>query len=200
MGLASGALTFFRLRFDEKIKISISEIQKILHDWSFESIYNNENLNNYGFVPLGYPENEVFESSEIIYNNKYVFSLRFDETKVNKKYFDIELADKKRNFKKETGKQQLTKKDIEFIKNTLLLNMSKRTLPTTTIVEIIFDIEENSLLVSSLSTKIFDALEHLFKAGFNINLYKDSLFETAKRVSGQALFVDDLTKTTPTEF
>jgi DNA recombination-dependent growth factor C len=200
MGLSSGALTFFRLRFDEKVKLSISEITNILQDWSFDEIYNDENLTNYGFVPLGFPEENDFNTSEIIYADNYIFAMRLDETKVNKKYFEIEFADKKKNFLKETGKNNLSKKDAEFIKNSLLLNMSKRTLPTTSLVEIIFKPEKNEIFVSSLSTKIFDALEHLFKAGFNISIYKDSLFETGKRTVNNPMFLDDLLKTTPTEF
>lgn len=200
MGLSSGSLTFFRLRFDEKIDVSVTELYEALNEWSFESIHNEDNLINYGFVPFGYPESFSFESSDVLFDNQYLFGLRFDETRINRKYFDIALADKKRDFLVETKKDRLSKKDIEFLKNALTLSMSKKTLPNTSLVEMIFKPENGTILVSTLSTKIFDALEHLFKAAFDIVIYKDSLFESAKRECIDPMVIDDLTKATPSDF
>lgn len=200
MGLSSGALTFFRLRFDEQIKISVTELYEALNEWSFETIMNEDNLINYGFVPFAYPENFSFESSDVLFDNQYVFGLRFDETRINKKYFDIALAGKKRAFLVEAKKDRLSKSDIEFLKNALTLSMAKKTLPMTNLIEIIFKPEVGTILLSGLSTKVFDAMEHLFKAAFDIVIYKDSLFESAKRVCADPMIIDDLTKASPSDF
>lgn len=200
MGLQSGALTFFRLRFDEKISVSVSELSEALKEWSFDEIHNADNLMNYGFVPFGFPDHTNFEIAEVLFGSTYVFGLRFDETRINKKFFDIALADKKREFLVEAKKDRLSKSDIEFLKNSLTLSMAKKTLPMTNLLEIVFKPETGTVLVSGISTKLFDALEHLFKAAFDIVVYRDTLLETAKRVCIDPMVIDDLNKTTPSDF
>ncbi len=200
MGLNSGSLTFFRLRFEEKINPSVSEVSTLLEEWSFDKIYNEDNLTNYGFVPLGYPENINFTSSEICFEQIYIFAMRMDEKKLNKKFFEIELSEKKKEFMMQSGKNKLSKSDLEFIKNGLLLTMSKQTLPTTSILEIIFKPEQKVIYISGMSNKIFDAVEHLFKASFDIAIYRDNIIHTAKNVLNNLSATDELLKLTPTEF
>jgi hypothetical protein len=200
MGLETGTLTFFRLRFDEKIKLSISEITKILEEWTFDKIYNDDNLTNYGFVPLKYPEFNDFKIAEICFEQTYIFAMRMDEKKLNKQFFNIELSNKKKEFLIQSNKNNISKSDIEFIKNSLLLTMSKKTLPVTSIIEIIFKPEKNIILVSKISNKIFDALEHLFKAAFDIVIYRDSIINTAKSQQIVPEDIDALLKTNATQF
>ena len=200
MGLNSGSLTFFRLKFDEKIRPSVSEVADLLQEWSFDKIYNDDNMINYGFVPLGYPENNNFASSEICFEQTYMFAMRFDEKRLNKKFFEIELAEKKKEFILQSGKNKLTKSDMDFIKNGLLLTMSKQTLPVTSILEIIFKPEKNVIYISGISNKIFDAVEHLFKGSFDIIVYRDSIVNTAKSVLQNPGDVDELINVSPTSF
>lgn len=200
MGLSSGSLTFFRLYFNETIKFSITELREILDRYSFSSLYEDEKPLNYGFVPFDYPKNEDFNSGEVLFGENYVFCLRLDEKKISRKYFDIEFVKLKNQFMAENNKQNLTKTDMEFLKNTLSNKLFKNTTPSTSLTEIIFKAEHKSLFVTNISTKIFSAFEHVFKLAFDIVLYKDSLIETVRKNSKDSALVDNIARLTPYNF
>lgn len=200
MGLYSGSLTFFRLFYDEDVTFSLNEIVEHLREYSFDRFYDSSRPINYGFVPLNYPEYTDFLSAEVLFDNDYVFSVRIDEKKLNKKYFDIKFQEMKKEFLEQNKKDFLSKSDKDFIKNALTNKMFAETLPTTSLVEIIWKTDKNQIFVSNIASKSFEAVVHLFRAAFEINLYRDSLFESAKRNLTEVYKIDELKNVTPANF
>ncbi len=200
MGLYSGSLTFFRLFYDENITYSLSEISENLLEYSFDRFYDSSRPVNYGFVPLNYPDYADFTSSEILFDNAYVFSVRIDEKKINKKYFDIKFQEMKKEFLEQNKKDFLSKSDKEFIKNALTNKMFAETLPNTSLVEIIWEMDERQVFVSNIASKSFEAVVHLFRVAFDLNLYRDSLIESARKNISEHYKIDDLKNVTPANF
>ncbi|MBZ4672382.1 MAG: hypothetical protein JG762_612 [Deferribacteraceae bacterium] len=200
MGLISGSLTFFRLHFQEALKLSNREIQSALEQYSFNNLFEEEKFVNYGFVPFDFPVQTDFLTAETDFDGLSVFGVRIDEKKVNKKYFDIEFERMKNAFMQENGKTYLTKTDKEFIKNALNTKLLKNSLPSTSIVEVILNQDEKCIYVSALNTKVMDILEHLFRLAFEIAVYRESMVENVRKKTGNAKLIDDMLKLTPYNF
>lgn len=199
MGIISGSLTFFRLRFNENLKFDDEEIRNALKTYEFDKLYEDEKFINYGFVPFTFPADSDFSISDIKFGSYFLFSIRIDEKKINKKYFDIEFEKMKRDYLKENNKTALTKSDRDFIKNALNAKLLKKALPASQIVEVLFSFEKKSIYLSALNTKVMDTSEHLFRLAFDISIYKDSFLKIL-RVSGLSKLADNVLKLTPYDF
>lgn len=200
MGLANGSLTFFRLFYNEKVEYSLAEITEFLKEYSFDRFHDSSKPLNYGFVPLGYPEVSDFGSAELLFDNTFIFSVRIDEKKISRKFFDIKFEEMKSDFLKQNNKEHLSKSDRDFIKNALTNKMHSQAYPTTSLVEVIWETDSKEVFISSLTNKTFESVVHLFRAAFEINLFRDSLMETVKRKIDDPHKVDDLINVSPTGF
>lgn len=200
MGLESGSLTFFRLFFSEDADYSVTDVIELLKEYSFERFYDSSKPLNYGFVPVGYPEVPDFESGDVLFDNTFIFAVRIDEKKFSRKFFEIKFEEMKADFLKQNQKEYLSKSDKEFIKNALTNKMHSETYPSTSLVEVVFETQNKEVFISSLTSKTFEAVVHLFRAAFNINLFRDSLLETVKKKVDDPSKVDDLKNVSPTDF
>lgn len=200
MGLISGSLTFFRLHFQESIKLSNQEIKLALDRYSFNNLFEEEKFVNYGFVPFDFPAQTDFLTADTDFDGLTVFGVRIDEKKINKKYYDIEFERMKSAFLLENGKTYPTKTDKEFLKNALNTKLLKSSLPTTSIVEIILNQDEKCIFVSALNSKIMDILEHLFRLAFEIAIYRESMIENIRKKTNNAKLIDNMLMLTPYNF
>lgn len=200
MGLVSGSLTFFRLYFKENINFSAGEVAEILKEYSFERLYDDEKLVNYGFVPFNFPAVSSFDVAEVNFEGIDIFAVRMDEKKINKKYFDIEFENMKRKFQEENSKNFLTKMDKEFIKNALNTKLLKGTLPSTSLIEVILDQKQKCIYSSILSAKVMDILENLFRIAFDIAIYRENIVENVRKKTMDAKLVDSLMTLSPYNF
>ncbi|KAA0258685.1 hypothetical protein FHQ18_05880 [Deferribacter autotrophicus] len=198
MGLLKGNLTFFKLKYEGNFPSLLTEVIDKLNNFSFDKIYDDLKYINYGFIPFDYPEFESFENAEITFGEYYIFSLRIDEKKVNNNFFLIEFEKAKKQLKHESGKEKLNKSDIEFLKSAVTKKILKDTPPATNLVEVIVDVNNSSIFVSKLNGKILDAITHLFKVAFDLNVYRETLIETIKSKIDDLTIVDDLINSLPT--
>lgn len=182
MGFLSGSMNLFRVYFNEPFVYNTLEMTDILEQYSFANMYSDEKTINYGFVPFEYPEKESFQNSSLLYGEHIIFAMRYDEKRINAKYFNLEFISMKKRFMEENRKEYLSKIDIEFLKNTLTNKLSKSAVPSSTIVEILFLPEKREIFLSNQNTKIFEALAHLFRSAFDISIYQETLIELSKRV------------------
>lgn len=182
MGILSGSMNLFRVYFNDPFSFNTLELSDILEEYSFDALYSDEKNVNYGFVPFEYPEKESFQDSSLLYGENILFGMRYDEKKINAKYFNLEFVALKKKFMEENRKEFLSKMDVEFIKNTLTNRLTKSAVPNSTIVEILLVPENKEAFISVQSTKIFEALSHLFKSAFDISIYQETFVELAKRV------------------
>jgi len=182
MGFLSGSMNLFRVYFNEPFVYNTLEMTDILEQYSFANMYSDEKTIDYGFVPFEYPEKESFQNSSLLYGEHIIFAMRYDEKRINAKYFNLEFISMKKRFMEENRKEYLSKIDIEFLKNTLTNKLSKSAVPSSTIVEILFLPEEREIFLSNQNTKIFEALAHLFRSAFDISIYQETLIELSKRV------------------
>lgn len=199
MGLLSGSLTFFRLRFKENLNFSLEETRNALKSYEFDKLYEEDKFINYGFVPFAFPIETDFDLTDIYFGSYFVFSIRIDEKKINSKYFDIEFEKMKRNYLRENNKTALTKSDKDFIKNALNAKLLKKALPATQIVEVLLSFEKKTVFLSALNTRIMDTSEHLFRLAFDISVYRDNFLETL-RVAKESHLIDNVLKLTPYDF
>jgi hypothetical protein len=182
MGFLSGSMNLFRVYFNEPFVYNTLEMTDILDQYSFANMYSDEKTINYGFVPFEYPEKESFQNSSLLYGEHIIFAMRYDEKRINAKYFNLEFISMKKRFMEENRKEYQSKIDIEFLKNTLTNKLSKSAVPSSTIVEILFLPEKREIFLSNQNTKIFEALAHLFRSAFDISIYQETLIELSKRV------------------
>lgn len=182
MGIVSGSMNLFRFYFNENFAFNTLEMSDILEKFSFDAFYDDGKNINYGFVPFEYPEKFSFLDSSIIYGEHILFAMRYDEKKINNKYYNTELSNMKRKFLEENRKDFLSKMDLEFLKNTLTNRLLKMAVPNTSVIEIIFLPEKKEIYLSMISSKIVEALAHLFRSAFDINIYQENLVEFSKRL------------------
>ncbi|MCX8083841.1 MAG: hypothetical protein N3C60_02870 [Calditerrivibrio sp.] len=196
MGLISGSINLFRVYFNDPFRFNTLEISDILDQYSFDQLFSEEKTINYGFIPFEYPDRTSFAESSVIYGEHILFSMRYDEKRINAKFFNLELNLQKKRFMEENKKEFLSKTDIEFIKNSLNRKLAKLAIPNTTIIEILLDPDKKQIIVSNLSTKIFEALSHLMKSAFDINIYQETFVELAKKVLNDPAKIDRLLQIT----
>jgi DNA recombination-dependent growth factor C len=197
MGILSGSMNLFRIYFNEEFNLNTLEMAEVLEQYSYDKLFDEFKPVNYGFVPFEYPEMDSFLDSSILYGDNILFSVRYDEKRINSKYYKTELITMKKKFLQENKKEFLSKMDVEFLKNTLTNRLVKSSIPNTSIIEILFVPEKKEIYVSNISSKIFESIVNLFRIAFDINIYQETLVELSKRLLHNPSKVDQLLTLNP---
>jgi hypothetical protein len=171
MGLCKGTLTFSRYRligalpdhfpdfFNERIRKNV-----------FQSVWRTAEEKATGWTGLDDPLDIDFQYASYAQGRYLLFSLRVDRKSVAPSLLRLRILEAERNKLSETGQKKLYREQREAIREAVRLELLGRTLPVPSFFEICWSVPENTLIFCSLSDKVFEDLQELFRDSFQLAL------------------------------
>src|SRR4030042_401463 len=99
-----------------------------------------------------------------------LFWLRVDRKSVAPSLLRLRIMEAERSKLTETGQKKLYREQREAIREAVRLELLGRCLPVPSFYEICWSVPDNTLLFCSLSDKVFEELQGLFKESFSLTL------------------------------
>lgn len=170
MGLFSGSMTYRRFlvepvhlfREGEDVISSLSQFKfKMLEDGEVRKI---------GWVnPFDLLDTE-FRLEHIYLDNFLLLALRVDEKRIPTTLAKATYKQEVRNFLKESGKEGLSKRERELIRERVGNQLAKNMLPNMRIIEAALQIKTGEFYLFSASNNIIAIFEEAFKKTFNSSM------------------------------
>lgn len=171
MGIRKGTLSFSRYRlignlpdhfpafFDERIRRH-----------AFQTVWRTADEKAAGWTGLEDPLDTDFPYASYAQGRYQLFSLRVDRKSVAPSLLRLRIMETERSKLAETGQKKLYREQREAIRETTRLELLGKTLPVPSFFEICWSVSDNTLYLCSLSDKVFEELQELFRESFQLTL------------------------------
>jgi recombination associated protein RdgC len=194
MGIRKGTLSFSRYRligdlpdqfpafFDERIRRH-----------AFQSVWRTADEKAAGWTGLEDPLDIDFPYASYAQGRYLLFSLRVDRKSVAPSLLRLRIMEAERSKIAETGQKKLYREQREAIRDATRLELLGKSLPVPSFFETCWSVPDNTLYFCSLSDKVFEELQELFRDSFQLTLSpfvpwdtQSSHVPSAPRVGGSA--------------
>jgi hypothetical protein len=186
MGLQKGTLTFSRYRLigtlPDQFPAFFSE--RIRHN-AFQNVWRTADEKATGWTGLDDPLDTEFPYASYAQGRYLLFSLRLDRKSVAPALLRLRIMEAVKNKLAETGQKKLYREQREGIREAVRLDLLGKTLPVPSFFEICWSVPENTLLFCSLSDKVFEELQELFRDSFKLALCPYVPWELPQPGTGQ---------------
>jgi hypothetical protein len=171
MGLGKGTLTFSRYRLIGTIPDHFPDFfNGRIRKNAFQTVWRTAEEKATGWTGLEDPLDTEFQYASYAQGRYLLFSLRIDRKSVAPSLLRLRIMEAERNKLSETGQKKLYREQREAIREAVRLELLGRTLPIPSFFEICWSVTENTLIFCSLSDKVFEDLQELFKDSFQLTL------------------------------
>jgi len=194
MGIRKGTLSFSRYRligdlpdhfpafFDERIRRH-----------AFQTVWRTADEKAAGWTGLEDPLDTDFPYASYAQGRYLLFSLRVDRKSVAPSLLRLRIMEAERSKLAETGQKKLYREQREAIRDATRLELLGKSLPVPSFFETCWSVPDNMLYFCSLSDKVFEELQELFRDSFQLTLCPFVPWDTqsphppsAPRVGGSA--------------
>jgi len=194
MGIRKGTLSFSRYRligdlpdhfpafFDERIRRH-----------AFQTVWRTADEKAAGWTGLEDPLDTDFPYASYAQGRYLLFSLRVDRKSVAPTLLRLRIMEAERSKLAETGQKKLYREQREAIRDATRLELLGKSLPVPSFFETCWSVPDNMLYFCSLSDKVFEELQELFRDSFQLTLCPFVPWDTqsphppsAPRVGGSA--------------
>ncbi|MDA8125198.1 MAG: recombination-associated protein RdgC [Deltaproteobacteria bacterium] len=171
MGLRKGTLTFSRYRLIGTLPDNFPAFfnERIRHN-AFQTVWRTADEKATGWTGLDDPLDTEFPYASYAQGRYLLFSLRVDRKSVAPALLRLRILEADRNKLAETGQKKLYREQREAIREGVRLELLGKTLPVPAFFEACWSVPENTLLFCSLSDKVFEELQELFRDSFKLAL------------------------------
>jgi hypothetical protein len=171
MGLQKGTLTFSRYRLIGALPDHFPDFfnDRIRHN-AFQTVWRTADEKAIGWTGPDDPLDTDFPYASYAQGRYLLFSLRVDRKSVAPALLRLRIMETERNKLAETGQKKLYREQREAIREAVRLELLGKTLPVPSFFEICWSVPENTLLFCSLSDKVFEDLQELFRDSFKLAL------------------------------
>jgi recombination associated protein RdgC len=171
MGFRKGALTFSRYRligdlpdhfpafFDERIRKN-----------AFQNVWRTSDEKAMGWTALDDPLDTDFPYASYAQGRYQLFSMRIDRKALAPALLRLRVLEAERKQLADTGQKRLYREQREAIREAVRLDLLGKSLPTPSLFEICWSVPDHTLILGSLSDKVFEELQELFRDSFQIAL------------------------------
>jgi recombination associated protein RdgC len=171
MGLRKGTVSFTRYRtigalpdrfpdfFNERIRKN-----------AFEALWRTAEEKAAGWTGLEDPLDRDFPYASYAQGRYLLFSLRIDRKSVAPSLLRLRVTEAERNKLKETGQKKLYREQRDAIREAVRLDLLARTMPIPSFFEICWSVADGTLTFCSLSDKVAEELQALFRDSFQLTL------------------------------
>ena len=146
-------------QFDEQIKTG-----------AFRSIFPENSETNIGFVNINDCLDSDFTPEKTLLGDYRVMSLRIDRRSVPPSSLRIRVLEDTKKKMEETGQKRLYREQREAIREAARLDLLKNIPPVTAIYDIAVNTVSGTVYVSSLTTKVLQAVQDAFKGAFKLTI------------------------------
>ena len=171
MGLRKGTVSFSRYRligappdhfpefFNERIRKN-----------AFQIVWRTAEEKATGWTDLEDPLDTDFPYASYALGRYLLFSLRIDRKSVAPSLLRLRVMEAERSKLVETGQKKLYREQRDAIREAVRLELLGRTLPIPSFFEVCWSVPENTLIFCSLSDKVIEDLQELFRDSFQLTL------------------------------
>ncbi len=172
MGILKGTFTFMKYRVIGELPDHFSDfIDKQIKLFAFrEDLYTGINEKMIGWTSLENVLDTNFEYVNYSIGDYLVFALRLDKKSVPPALLRLKTLEAEKKFLKEQGKEKIYKEQRQDIKETVRLSLLEKTPAVPFFFEVCWAVSQNWLIFGSLSKKVTEDFEDLFKRTFNLRL------------------------------
>lgn len=202
MGLLSSTVSVTRYRVEGEIEPPVMEtVTAGLKKNAISEIDDEDSEKSVGWTSFESPFSPSFEGDSFVVGPYLVFSLRIDKktipSKIIKKHFSLEVAKRMA----ETGRDYLSKKEKQEIKEHVTHVLSLRIPATPNVYDVLWSVENGWIWLFSNQKAANEELETLFARSFKatlIRLFPYTIAELTADLSPEDR--DVVAKLTPTRF
>lgn len=202
MGLLSSTVSVTRYRVEGEIEAPVMEtITAGLKKNAISEIDDEDSDKSVGWTSFETPFTPAFDGDSFVIGPYLVFSLRIDKktipSKIIKKHFSLEVAKRMA----ETGRDHLSKKEKQEIKDHVIQALSLRIPATPNVYDLLWSVENGWVWMFSNQKAANEELETLFARSFKatlIRLFPYTIAELTADLSPEDR--DVVAKLTPTRF
>jgi hypothetical protein len=171
MGLCKGTLTFSRYRLIGALPDHFPDFfNERIRKNAFQTVWRTAEEKATGWTGLADPLDTEFQDASYAQGRYLLFSLRVDRKSVAPSLLRLRVTEAERGKLKETGQKKLYREQRDAIREAVRLELLGRTLPVPSFFEICWSVPENTLIFCSLSDKVFEDLQELFRNSFQLTL------------------------------
>ena len=171
MGLCKGTLTFSRYRLVGALPDHFPDFfNERIRKNAFQTVWRTAEEKATGWTGLEDPLDTDFQFASYAQGRYLLFSLRVDRKSVAPSLLRLRIMEAEKGKLSETGQKKLYREQREAIREAVRLELLGRTLPIPSFFEICWSVTENTLIFCSLSDKVFEDLQELFRDSFQLAL------------------------------
>ena len=171
MGLRKGSISFSRYRLTGSLPDHFPEFfNERIKKNAFQTVWRTAEEKATGWTGLDDPLDTDFPYASYAQGRYLLFSLRVDRKSVAPSLLRLRMTEAERSKLMETGQKKLYREQREAIREAVRLELLGRTLPVPSFFEICWSVPENTLIFCSLSDKVFEDLQELFRDSFQLTL------------------------------
>jgi hypothetical protein len=170
MGLLKGTLSFSRYRFPGKMPKNFREFvdrQIKLHAFREGSLGAEEK--SLGWTSIENVLDTNFAQSDYLYGDYLAISLRLDRKVDPPSLLKLKMLEAERKFL--SARKRLSKEQRDEIREQIRLELLSKAHPVPSFFDVCWSLSENWLLFGSLTAKVMEEFETLFKKTFDGTLY-----------------------------
>ncbi len=169
MGLLNGPLTFSRFMVVGKPPSGFSDfIHQQIRRHAFQDIAANAQEKIMGWTGIENVLDTEFRQSSYSWGDYLLFSLRIDRRTLPPSLLKLRALEAEKKYIKETGRKRVDKITREQILDGIRQDLLGHVLPTPSVYEICWSVSDGSLLLTSLSEKVMQDFQDLFKTSFDL--------------------------------
>jgi DNA recombination-dependent growth factor C len=120
----------------------------------------------FGWVSQSDFSDTSFDNAIMLMPDIVALSLRIDTVRIPSRTLELALKDATETVLTETGQTRLSSAQRRELKDRVRETLRKRTLPTIQVHDIVWDVPNRVLYLASISRKVMDHVESLFKKSF----------------------------------
>ena len=171
MGLIKGTVTVSKYRVIGSLPDNFkSFIDEQIKRFAFRDLSIGESEKSLGWTSLENILDTKFEYANYLIADYLIFSLRIDRKVVSPALLKLKVLEAERQLIEERGKGKIYREERNEIRERMHLSLVRQTPPVPSFHEICWNVSKGWLLFGSLSEKVREDFEDLFKDTFKLTL------------------------------
>jgi recombination associated protein RdgC len=171
MGLLKGTLTFSRYRLQESLPGNFQDfIRRQIKRFAFQELSLGREEKSSGWTSLQNLLDTQFEYANYSLGDYLAFSFRLDRKKVPPSLIKIKYLEAEKKALTAKAKKFLSKGEKEELKERIHLELLSKAFPVPSFFDVCWSLSEGWVIFGSLSPKVAEEFEKLFKKCFNLTL------------------------------
>jgi DNA recombination-dependent growth factor C len=171
MGLIKGAVTASKYRVIGSLPDNFKNfIDEQIKRFAFRELSIGESEKSLGWTSLENVLDTKFEYANYLIGDYLIFSLRIDRKIISPALLKLKVLEAERQLSEERGKGKIYREERSEIRESMHLSLVRQTPAVPSFHEICWNVSKGWLLFGSLSEKVREDFEDLFKDTFKLTL------------------------------